>query len=76
MNFATPFSRIELVINVHAQNHPKYLDLAPLKGKYHVFFTSFVKKSEIIPSVSYKIILEQQEKKSTQFLKGTTRDLF
>ena len=42
------------------------------------FLTSFVKNGEIRSSSSYKIILEQQEEriKSTQFLKGTTRDLF
>ena len=42
------------------------------------FFTSFVKIGEIRPSLSYKIFLEQREErnKSTQSLKGTTRDPF
>ena len=38
---------------------------------------SFVKNDEIRPSISCQIILEimTRGKKSTQFLKGTTRDL-
>ena len=30
MNFASPFSRLEFVINENAHNHAKFPDLAPL----------------------------------------------
>ena len=42
------------------------------------FLTSFVKNGEIRPSLCYKIILvlTTRGEKSTQFLTGTTHDLF
>ena len=42
------------------------------------FLVSFVKNDKIRPSVSCQIMLEKKRKgkKSTQFLKGTTRYLF
>ena len=40
------------------------------------FLVPFVKNDEIRPSISCQIIRMTRGKKSTQFLKGTTRDLF
>ena len=41
------------------------------------FFTSFVKNNKTRPSLSYKMILEKTRgKKSSQFLKRITCDLF
>ena len=67
-----------------AQKMDKELNIINTKKTYKTlqssimgFLLSFVKNDEIRSSISCQIVLERTRgKKSTQFLKGTTRELF